>query len=106
MKLEKQKELKIKMKKKIITAITATALVLGLGTAAIASTDVVENFNFQDMLPFMQKMHPDMDKEQLEEMFNRCHGEGGMMNGERGNKMMEGMMNGNYEGMKNMMNRF
>lgn len=74
------------MKKKLIVVITAMALVLGIGTVALANSDseVFENFNFQEMLPFMQEMHPDFDEEQLEEMYESCHGEGGIMNGQRG----------------------
>jgi hypothetical protein len=93
------------MKKKLIALVTTTALVLGIGTAALANSDsdVFEKFNFKEMLPFMQEMHPDLDEEQLEEMYERCHGEGGMMNGRMGG-MMQGMMKGNnFEGMKNQM---
>lgn len=90
------------MKKKLMAVITTASLVLGIGTIAMANSEneVFENFNFHEMLPFMQKMHPDMNEEQLEEMYNRCHGEDGMMNGQ-----MDGMMNGNHQGMKNMMNK-
>ncbi|QOY36864.1 hypothetical protein AWH56_004210 [Anaerobacillus isosaccharinicus] len=93
------------MKKKVIAVLTATSLVLGIGSVALANSDndVFENFNFKDMLPFMQEMHPDLEEEQLEEMYNRCHGEGGMMQGKMGG-MMQGMMkSGNFEGMKKMM---
>jgi hypothetical protein len=85
------------MKKKLIAVITATSLVLGIGSVALANSDneVFENFNFKEMLPFMQEMHPDLEEEQLEEMYNRCHGEGGMMQGM--------MKSGNFEGMKKMM---
>ncbi len=90
------------MKKKLIAALTATALVLGVGTLTLASSenDVLDGVNFKEMLPFMQKMHPDLDEKQLEEMFDRCHGEDGMMNGEMG-----GMMKGNSEGMQNHMKK-
>ncbi len=78
------------MKKKLIVAFTTTALVLGLGTAALANSDseVLENFSFKDMLPFMQQMHPNLDEDQLEQMYISCHGE----NGQRGNG--PGMMRG------------
>ncbi|MCT8137734.1 hypothetical protein H1D32_08160 [Anaerobacillus sp. CMMVII] len=92
------------MKKKMIAAVTATALVLGIGSVALAnSDDVFENFNFKDMLPFMQEMHPDLEDEELEEMFNRCHGEDGMMQGRMGGMMQGLMKSGNIEGMKNFM---
>lgn len=81
------------MRKKIIAVVTTVSLVLGIGTVTLANSenDVFEKFNFQEMLPFMQKMHPEMNEEQLEAMYNRCHGEGGMMNGRMGNGMNEGM---------------
>ncbi|WNF36495.1 hypothetical protein RJD24_19045 [Bacillaceae bacterium IKA-2] len=93
------------MKKKLIAVITATALVLGIGSVAMANSDrdVFENVNFKEMLPFMQEMHPDIDQEQLEEMYELHHGEDGIMNGRMGG-MMQGMTKGNFEGMKNMMN--
>jgi hypothetical protein len=89
------------MKKKLIAVITATSLVLGIGSVALANSDneVFENLNFKEMLPFMQEMHPDLEEGQLEEMFNRCHGEGGMMRGKMGGMMKSG----NFEGMKKMM---
>lgn len=93
------------MKKKLIAVITATALVLGIGSVAMANSDGdgFENFNFKDMLPFMQEMHPNIDEEQLEEMYELHHGEDGIMNGRTGG-YMHGMMNGNFEGTRNIMN--
>ncbi|MCM3765252.1 hypothetical protein [Neobacillus niacini] len=35
--------------------------------------------SFEEMLPFMQKMHPDFSNSELNEMYKACHGEGGMM---------------------------
>ncbi|WNF36487.1 CUE domain-containing protein [Bacillaceae bacterium IKA-2] len=93
------------MKKKLIAVITAAALVLGIGTVAMANSDseVFENVNFKEMIPFMQEMHPDFDEAELEEMYESCHGQGGMMSGRSGG-FMHGMMKGNSEGFKNMMN--
>ncbi|OIJ15649.1 hypothetical protein BKP35_01245 [Anaerobacillus arseniciselenatis] len=76
------------MKKKLIVAITTTALVLGLGTVTLANSDSEVFGNFKDMLPFMQQMHPDLNEDQLEQMYIACHGE----NGQRGNG--PGMMRG------------
>lgn len=80
------------MKKKLIAVITATALVLGIGTVALANSnsDGFENFNFKEILPFMQEMHPDIDEAQLEEMYESHHGEDGiknMMNSQRGTEL-------------------
>ena len=54
-------------------------LALGIGTAAWATgTDNgKEPFNFGQMLPFMQEMHPDLTKDELREMYNNCHGTNG-----------------------------
>lgn len=44
--------------------------------------ETAENGNglsFEEMLPFMQKMHPDFSNSELNEMYKACHGEGGMM---------------------------
>ncbi|MGO4886541.1 hypothetical protein ACJ2A9_02180 [Anaerobacillus sp. MEB173] len=85
-----------KFKKRII-ALLATGLILGIGTSAIASSDteVFDDFSFEKMLPFMKQMHPDMDEGQLEEMYENCHGENGMMKqvpSEQKEQMMERMM--------------
>ena len=48
-------------------------------------------FNFQEMKPLMEKVHPDLSTQELEQMYNSCHGEGGMMQG-------------NTEHTQNMMN--
>ncbi|WP_088031920.1 hypothetical protein [Evansella clarkii] len=61
--------------KKLLTGLLSLALVAGIGTTVAAQSD---NFSgFQEMLPFMQKMHPDMSEEDLETMYNRCHGKNG-----------------------------
>ncbi|WHX98751.1 hypothetical protein [Neobacillus sp. DY30] len=76
----------------------SSILILGAGTAVFAAgtNNSVESNNFEKLLPFMQKMHPDSSKEELQEMYNSCHKEGGMMDGT------------NQEGMNSekMMNRF
>lgn len=69
------------MKKKLVAIILSGAFVLGAGTVAFAATnDADGDWNFDKMFPFMQKMHPDWSKEDLKEMYDSCHGEGGMMN--------------------------
>jgi hypothetical protein len=84
--------------KKWAVGILSSALILGAGTAVFAAgTNNSEEVNgFEKMLPFMQEMHPDSSKEDLQEMYNACHNNGGMMDG------------ANQEGMnrENMMNRF
>ncbi|SDY79906.1 hypothetical protein SAMN05421736_103332 [Evansella caseinilytica] len=79
------------MKKKVI-AFSIAVLFVSAGTVALATSNVDEekDFNFKEMLPYMQQMHPDVSDEQLEEMYNNCHANGKreMMNGNMG-KMME-----------------
>ena len=63
------------MKKKMLITLTALVLVLGVGTAAYAQGE--GNFNFGQMLPYMKQMHPDLTNEQLQDMYESCHGTGG-----------------------------
>jgi hypothetical protein len=89
------------MMKKWAVGLLSSALILGAGTAVFAAgTDNTENgFSFENMLPFMEKMHPNSNKEELKEMYNTCHKEGGMMGG-------KGMMDGKAMNSGNMMNKF
>ncbi|MCM3693393.1 hypothetical protein [Neobacillus niacini] len=84
--------------KKWAIGILSSALILGAGTAVFAAgtNNSGEGTTFEKMLPFMQEMHPDSSNEDLQEMYNACHKDGGMMDGN------------NLEGMnsENMMNRF
>jgi hypothetical protein len=76
-----------KMKKKLVIGLLTGAILLGgAGTLAYAQTD-----GFQEMKPFMEKMHPELSSTELEQMYNACHGD-------------EGMMKGNTENTQNMMN--
>ncbi|SES06915.1 hypothetical protein [Salipaludibacillus aurantiacus] len=71
--------------KKGIIGLLSLGLVFAAGTQVLATSD--NGFsNFHDMLPFMQEMHPEWSEEELEEMYNACHGE----NGSRGAGMMQG----------------
>lgn len=68
------------MKKKLLAIILSGAFVLGAGTVAFAATnDGDGNWSFDKLLPFMQEMHPNSSQEDLEEMYDSCHGEDGMM---------------------------
>ena len=67
------------MKKKLVIGLLTGAILLGgAGTFAFAQTD-----GFQEMKPFMEKMHPELSSNELEQMYNACHGDGenGMMQG-------------------------
>jgi hypothetical protein len=82
--------------KKLVVGMLSAALILGAGTAVFAAGNNGEGdgFSFEKMLPFMQKMHPDSSKEELQDMYNACHSEGGMMDGTSEKKIeSEDMMN-------------
>jgi hypothetical protein len=84
--------------KKFAVGIFSAALILGAGTAVFAAGNPGPDngLSFEKMLPFMEKMHPDSSKEELEVMYDACHGTNGMMNdvNETGSKT------------ENMMSRF
>lgn len=68
------------MKKKFLAIILGGAIILGTGTLTFAATnDGDGKWSFEKMLPFMQEMHPDLSKNELKQMFDDCHGKGGMM---------------------------
>ncbi|UNK20952.1 hypothetical protein MNQ98_13430 [Paenibacillus sp. N3/727] len=65
------------MKNKFLAGIGVAVLTFGLGTMVYAD---VNDLSFQDMLPFMKQMHPGASEQQLNEMYESCHGNnGGMM---------------------------
>mgnify|MGYP003367650552 CR=1 FL=1 len=64
--------------KKVIIGIVAGAVVLGGATFVAADSNGDRFINFEDMKPFMEKMHPNLSSEQQEQMFNACHGEKGL----------------------------
>jgi hypothetical protein len=81
------------MKKKLLVGILSSAFIFGAGTLTFAQTNGEGDglFNFEKMQPQIEKMHPDLTKEEQKEMFDSCHGEGGMMenfDGENASNMM------------------
>ncbi|MFZ7943202.1 MULTISPECIES: hypothetical protein [Bacillaceae] len=68
--------------KKLYVGLLSAALVLGAGTAVFAAgnNDSGSSPSFENMLPFMEKMHPGSSKEDLQNMYKACHENGGMMN--------------------------
>jgi heme A synthase len=62
-------------KKKWLIVLGAAILVLAIGTGAYAAADD-NGFSFEQMLPFMKQMHPNFSDDQLEQMYNNCHGSG------------------------------
>lgn len=76
--------------KKIIIGILTGAALFG-GVTFVAADSIKDNFfDFEDMKPFMEEMHPELSTEQQEEMFNFCHGENKVM---EDNAKFRGMMN-------------
>ncbi|MDF1511044.1 hypothetical protein PZE06_23195 [Robertmurraya sp. DFI.2.37] len=84
------------MKKKLLVGILSSAFILGAGTLTFAQTNGEGDglFNFEKMQPQIEKIHPELSKEEQKEMFDACHGEGGMMENFHG------------ENASNMMNQF
>ncbi|RKD27113.1 hypothetical protein BEP19_00640 [Ammoniphilus oxalaticus] len=87
------------MKKMVIGGTLAALLVIGGIGGVWAAESVSPNSGnektFEDMLPFMKKMHPHTSDETFKKMYNDCHGEGGMMKGHHrhmgGNHWMHNM---------------
>lgn len=79
--------------KKFIAGIISASLILGSGTAIMAagndSTDGL--FNFGQMKPQMEEMHPDLTNQELKEMYESCHGTNGAKPSKNFNGM-DGMM--------------
>jgi hypothetical protein len=82
------------MKKKLLVGIFTGSLILGVTTLTFAQTEDDGLKLFEQMKPHIEKMHPTLTEEEQKEMFNACHGEGGMM--EKYNK----------DNPSNMMNKF
>ena len=81
------------LKRKIVVGMLTAGLAFGaVGTVALAKElpskeSIQELFkdgipSFKEMLPFMKQMHPNLNDQQLENMYQSCHskgGKGGMM---------------------------
>ncbi|MEQ6390262.1 hypothetical protein RZN22_13190 [Bacillaceae bacterium S4-13-58] len=63
--------------KKWIGAIVITGVLVSGSTMVFAAENEKDVFNFVEMLPFMQEMHPDMSTNELQDMYTDCHGTGG-----------------------------
>jgi len=77
------------MKRKLTIGLLTGAILLGgAGTYVYAQT----NDGFLEMKPYMEEMHPDLSSQELEQMYNSCHSEGGMMDGqENASNMMNNL---------------
>lgn len=63
--------------KKLLVILGIAVAVSAAGTAVYAAEGVDGKYTFQDMLPFMKEMHPNITESQLQDMHNVCHGGGG-----------------------------
>jgi hypothetical protein len=76
--------------KKLVVGILTGAVLLGGASFVGAETNGNGFFNFEDMRPHIEQIHPNLSPEQHEEMFNNCHGENGII---KNNTEFRGMMN-------------
>lgn len=71
------------MKKKLaVGLLTGTILLGGAGTMAFAQANDGNNIgilDFKQMKPYMEKMHPKLSDQELKQMYDSCHSNGGMM---------------------------
>lgn len=67
--------------KKLVVGILSSAIILGAGTFTYAASNGNGEglLNFGQMKPHMEEMHPDLSTKELKEMYDSCHGSGGMM---------------------------
>lgn len=61
------------MKKRLVW-VGATAIALIFGTAVYASGSGSDGSGYDQMVPHMKQMHPEMTDTQLEQMVQHCHG--------------------------------
>ncbi|QIZ67754.1 hypothetical protein HF500_11270 [Geobacillus subterraneus] len=72
--------------KKAAGGLLAMALALGAGTVVLADTN--GPLTFDQMLPHMKSMHPNLSEQQLQDMYNACHGGNGGKTGQPSQTMM------------------
>ncbi|MBS8266050.1 hypothetical protein DYI25_16610 [Mesobacillus boroniphilus] len=77
--------------KKLSLTIFSAAMIFGASTAAFAEegNDGKGQFNFGQMKPIIEKMHPGLSNEEMKQMYNDCHGTNGAMPSKNFN-MMDG----------------
>ena len=81
--------------KKLTLSLLGTALILGASTVAFAEegTDGKGTFNFGQMKPMIEQMHPELSDEEVKQMYNNCHGTNGAMPSKNFNMMDSSHMN-------------
>lgn len=73
------------MMKKLLVGFIVGAVLFGGASFGLAHSIGNNFFNFEDMRPHMEEMHPNFSPKQYEQMFNNCHGENGFMRNNMGN---------------------
>ncbi|WP_182200969.1 hypothetical protein [Paraliobacillus salinarum] len=66
------------MKKVIVSLLGATVLIGGAATYTFAHSNNDnfnnnERFNYEEMRPYIQEMHPNWSSQEQREMFELCH---------------------------------
>ncbi|HLR69034.1 MAG TPA: hypothetical protein VK105_18280 [Virgibacillus sp.] len=64
------------MRKKIVSIALAFVLVIGLGNVVLAHNGSENHWSYDEILPHMKQMHPEMNERDLEKMYKDCHGSG------------------------------
>ncbi|HLR41677.1 MAG TPA: hypothetical protein VK067_00380 [Pseudogracilibacillus sp.] len=63
------------MKKKIVSIAIASIFTLGFGNVVLAHAGSSDNsWSFEEMLPHMKDMHPEMNEQQMGQKCKGCHG--------------------------------
>lgn len=81
--------------KKLTLSLLGAALIFGASTAAFAEegTEGKGTFNFGQMKPLIEQMHPGLSVDEIKQMYNNCHGTNGAMPSKNFNMMDSGHMN-------------
>ncbi|MBT2694900.1 hypothetical protein [Bacillus sp. ISL-55] len=81
--------------KKLTLSLLGATLIIGASTAAFAEEgkEGKGTFNFGQMKPLIEKMHPNFSDEEVKQMYNDCHGTNGAMPSKNFNMMDSSHMN-------------
>ncbi|WLR55799.1 hypothetical protein LC048_01970 [Mesobacillus subterraneus] len=75
--------------RKLMLSFLGAALIAGASTAVFAEDGTEGNgtFNFGQMKPLIEKMHPGLSDKEVKQMYNDCHGTNGAMPNKKFNMM-------------------
>ncbi|WNS74932.1 hypothetical protein RRV45_18935 [Bacillus sp. DTU_2020_1000418_1_SI_GHA_SEK_038] len=74
--------------KKLAIGILSATFILGAGTYAFAQGNGDGILNFEQMKPYMQKMHPNFSENELKDMYESCHGSEGKLENKSPDEVM------------------